>query len=145
MRAVAIVVILTFLPALCFANGKIAAIKKGQKAPFDGILLDKKAEATMAAKRESAVKICKLEKSLLEKSAKASCKLDVSILNAQLTSQKTKHKELMALKDAELKRINEALKKSQKPSYNSLWAAGGLVVGVGLSLGIFYAAVQTSK
>ena len=113
MRAVAIVVILTFLPALCFANGKIAAIKKGQKAPFDGILLDKKAEATMAAKRESAVKICKLEKSLLEKSAKASCKLDVSILNAQLTSQKTKHKELMALKYAELKRINEALKKSQ--------------------------------
>ena len=51
----------------------------------------------------------------------------------------------MALKDAELKRLNQALKESQKPSYNSLWAGAGLLVGVGLSLGIFYAAVKTSK
>ena len=145
MRIITIIILLILLPTLCHANGKIAAIKRGQKAPFDGILLDKKAEATMAAKRESAVKICKLEKSLLEKSAKASCRLDVSILNAQLSSQKTKHKELMALKDTELKRLNQALKESQKPSYNSLWAGAGLLVGVGLSLGIFYAAVKTSK
>ena len=145
MRIITIIILLILLPTLCYANGKIATIKKGQKAPFDGILLDKKAEATMAAKRESAVKICKLEKSLLEKSAKASCRLDVSILNAQLSSQKTKHKELMALKDAELKRLNQTLKESQKPSYNSLWAGAGLLVGVGLSLGIFYAAVKTSK
>ena len=129
----------------CFAGGRIAAIKQGQKAPFDGILLDKKAEATMAAKRESAVQICKLEKTLLEKSARASCKLDVSVLNAQLNSQRTKHGELMALKEAELGRLNKALEQSQKPNYNNLWFGAGVIVGVGLSLGIFYAAVQTSK
>ena len=50
------------MPVFCFANGKIAAIKKGQRAPFGGILLDKSAEATMAAKRESAVKICEMNK-----------------------------------------------------------------------------------
>ena len=62
MRTTAIILLITLLPALCFANGKVAAIKKGQTAPFDGILLDKKAEATMAAKRESAVKICEIDK-----------------------------------------------------------------------------------
>jgi|TARA_R110002020_G_scaffold14313_5_gene50826 hypothetical protein len=139
---ISIFLIVVFLPATCFANGKVAALKQGQKAPFDGILLDKKAEATIAAKRESAVKICKLEKTLLEKSAKASCKLDVSILNAQLNSEKTKHSELMKLKEAELKRLNQALK---EPLHVNLWFGAGLVSGVALSLGIFYAAVQTSK
>jgi len=52
MRTTAIILLITFIPAFCFANGKIAAIKKGQRAPFSGILLDKSAEATMAAKRE---------------------------------------------------------------------------------------------
>ena len=51
MRTTAIILLITFIPAFCFANGKIAAIKKGQRAPFSGILLDKSAEATMAAKR----------------------------------------------------------------------------------------------
>ena len=53
MRTTAIILLIILLPATCFANGKVAAIKKGQTAPFDGILLDKKAEATMAAKRVS--------------------------------------------------------------------------------------------
>jgi len=144
-KLISILLIVIFLPTMCFAQGKVSALKKGQKAPFDGILLDKQAEATMAAKRESVVKICELEKTYLEKHSKAVCKLDISILNAQLSSQKAKHKELMALKEQELKRINEVLKESQTPSYNNLWFGAGLVAGVGLSLGIFYAAVQTAK
>ena len=144
-KVISILLIIIFLPTLCFAQGKVSVLKKGQKAPFDGILLDKQAEAVMAAKRESAVKICELERTYLEKHCQVACKLDISILNAQLSSQKTKHKELMVLKEQELKRLNEALRESQKPSYNNLWFAAGLVTGVGLSLGIFYAAVQTAK
>tara|TARA_R110001583_G_scaffold6811_10_gene34330 strand:- start:3985 stop:4425 length:441 start_codon:yes stop_codon:yes gene_type:complete len=144
-KVISILLIIIFLPTFCFAQGKVSVLKKGQKAPFDGILLDKQAEAVLAAKRESVVKICELEKTYLEKHSKAVCKLDISILNAQLGSQKAKHKELMALKEQELKRLNEALKESQKPSYNNLWFGAGLVAGIGLSLGIFYAAVQTAK
>jgi hypothetical protein len=60
IKTTTIILLITLLPAFCFASGKIAAIKKGQKAPYDGILLDKTAEATITAKRESAVKICEL-------------------------------------------------------------------------------------
>ena len=145
MRTTAIILLITLLPALCFANGKVAAIKKGQTAPFDGILLDKKAEATMAAKRESAVKICEIDKNYTIKKLKAECDFDKRFLTIEKESEKKKHDALMALKNAEVKRLEEALKKSQKPDYSKLWFVGGFVAGVGLSIGIFYAAAQASK
>ena len=145
MRTTAIILLITLLPALCFANGKVAAIKKGQTAPFDGILLDKKAEATMAAKRESAVKICEIDKNYTIKKLKAECDFNNRILTIEKESEKKKHDGLMALKNAEVKRLEEALKKSQKPDYSRLWFVGGFVAGVGLSIGIFYAAAQASK
>ena len=145
MRTTAIILLITLLPALCFANGKVAAIKKGQTAPFDGILLDKKAEATMAAKRESAVKICEIDKNYTIKKLKAECDFDKRFLTIEKESVKKKHDGLMALKNAEVKRLEEALKKSQKPDYSKLWFVGGFVAGVGLSIGIFYAAAQASK
>ena len=145
MRTTAIVLLITLLPALCFANGKVAAIKKGQTAPFDGILLDKKAEATMAAKRESAVKICEIDKNYTIKKLKAECDFDKRFLTIEKESEKKKHDGLMALKNAEVKRLEEVLKKSQKPDYSKLWFVGGFVAGVGLSIGIFYAAAQASK
>jgi len=145
MRTTAIILLITLLPALCFANGKVAAIKKGQTAPFDGILLDKKAEATMAAKRESAVKICEIDKNYTIKKLKAECDFNKRILTIEKESEKKKHDGLMALKNAEVKRLEEALKKSQKPDYSKLWFVGGFVAGVGLSIGIFYAAAQASK
>jgi len=145
MRTTAIILLITLLPALCFANGKVAAIKKGQTAPFDGILLDKKAEATMAAKRESAVKICEIDKNYTIKKLKAECDFNNRILTIEKDSEKKKHDGLMALKNAEVKRLEEVLKKSQKPDYSKLWFVGGFVAGVGLSIGIFYAAAQASK
>ena len=145
MRTTAIILLITLLPTLCFANGKVAAIKKGQTAPFDGILLDKKAEATMAAKRESAVKICEIDKNYTIKKLKAECDFDKRFLTIEKESEKKKHDGLMDLKNAEVKRLEEALKKSQKPDYSKLWFVGGFVAGVGLSIGIFYAAAQASK
>ena len=145
MKKITIILLLTLLPTLCFANGKVAAIKKGQTAPFDGILLDKKAEATMAAKRESAVKICEIDKNYTIKKLKAECDFDKRFLTIEKESEKKKHDGLMALKNAEVKRLEEALKKSQKPDYSKLWFVGGFVAGVGLSIGIFYAAAQASK
>ena len=145
MRTTAIILLITLLPALCFANGKVAAIKKGQTAPFDGILLDKKAEATMAAKRESAVKICEIDKNYTIKKLKAECDFDKRFLTIEKESEKKKHDGLMDLKNAEVKRLEETLKKSQKPDYSKLWFVGGFVAGVGLSIGIFYAAAQASK
>lgn len=145
MRTTAIILLITLLPALCFANGKVAAIKKGQTAPFDGILLDKKAEATMAAKRESAVKICEIDKNYTIKKLKAECDFDKRFLTIEKTTAQNKHDSLMNLKNAEVKRLEKALDKATKPDYSRFWFVGGFVAGVGLSIGIFYAAAQAGK
>ena len=78
------------MPAICFANGKIAAIKRGQKAPFSGILLDKNAEATMAAKRESAVKICEMNKDFSVKKVTAECNFEKRLVMIERDTAKKK-------------------------------------------------------
>jgi len=133
---------LLLLPGIAFGQGKIASIKKGQVAPFSGILLDRKAEATMAAKRESAVKICEIDKNYTIKKLKSECDFNKRILTIQKDSDKKKHDALMDLKKAEVKRLEIALKKSQKPDYSRLWFVGGFVAGIGLSVGIFKIAVE---
>tara|TARA_A100001515_G_scaffold139851_1_gene134920 strand:- start:1131 stop:1568 length:438 start_codon:yes stop_codon:yes gene_type:complete len=145
MKTTAIILLITFMPVFCFANGKIAAIKKGQKAPFDGILLDKKAEATIAAKRESAVKICELNMDYSVKKIKAECNFEKRLIVIDRDTNKKKFNELMRIKDGEVKRLHTALKNSQKPDYTKLWFVGGFIAGVGMSIGIFYAAAQASK
>ena len=144
-RAYITFISLLLLPGIAFGQGKIASIKKGQVAPFSGILLDRKAEATMAAKSESAVKICEIDKNYTIKKLKSECDFNKRILTIQKDSDKKKHDALMDLKKAEVKRLEIALKKSQKPDYSRLWFVGGFVAGVGLSIGIFYAAAQASK
>tara|TARA_R100000008_G_scaffold83517_1_gene69066 strand:+ start:63 stop:500 length:438 start_codon:yes stop_codon:yes gene_type:complete len=145
MKTTATILLITFMPVFCFANGKIAAIKKGQKAPFDGILLDKRAEATMAAKRESAVKICELNKDFSVKKITAECNFEKRLVIIERDTGKKKFHELMKLKNAEVKRLEETVKNSQKPDYTKLWFVGGFIAGVGMSIGIFYAAAQASK
>jgi len=133
---------LLLLPCIALGQGKIASIKKGQVAPFSGILLDKKAEATITAKRESAVKICEIDKNYTIKKLKSECDFNKRILTIQKDSDKKKHDALMDLKKAEVKRLEIALKKSQKPDYSRLWFVGGFVAGIGLSVGIFKIAVE---
>jgi hypothetical protein len=141
-KLLVVFVSLLLLPCIAFGQGKIASIKKGQVAPFSGILLDRKAEATMAAKRESAVKICEIDKNYTIKKLKSECDFNKRILTIQKDSDKKKHDALMDLKKAEVKRLEIALKKSQKPDYSRLWFVGGFVAGIGLSVGIFKIAVE---
>jgi hypothetical protein len=145
IKTTTIILLITLLPAFCFASGKIAAIKKGQKAPYDGILLDKTAEATITAKRESAVKICKIDKNYTVKKLKTECNFNKRLLTIEKEADKKRYNNLMALKNAEVKRLETTLKKLQKPDYSKLWFVGGFVAGVRLSIGIFYTAAQASR
>ena len=95
--------------------------------------------------RKSAVKICEIDKNYTIKKLKAECDFNKRILTIEKDSSKNKHNALMNLKNAEVKRLEVALKKSHKPDYSRLWFIGGFVAGVGLSIGIFYTAAQASK
>ena len=144
-RITAAVVIALFIPTVCFAKGKVAALKKGQAAPFAGVLLDKHAEAKITAKRETQIKVCDLEKDLLERKHQADCDVSRKTIIAQLEVNKSKYDQLMKIKINENERLVKTIEKLKKPDYSKYWFVGGFVAGVGLSIGIFYAAAQAAK
>ena len=123
MKKIALILIITILPSLCFANGKVAAIKKGQRAPFDGILFDKRAEATITAKRESAVKVCEINKDYELKKLKAQCDFDKRFLAIEKTTAKSKHDSLMKIKNAEVKDEKALDKATNRMADFGLWVA----------------------
>ena len=126
-----IVFILCFMfttPA--FADGKVASIKEGQKAPFNGYLFDPTAFATIEIDKQQIIKKCELEKELLTKKCDGECTfLKDSCKNEKETLEKTLKIQLDS-KDKEIERLSK-IALEPKPS-RGLWfglgAASGLVV-----------------
>ena len=126
-----IVFILCFMfttPA--FADGKVASIKEGQKAPFNGYLFDPTAFATIEIDKQQIIKKCELEKELLTKKCDGECTfLKDSCKNEKETLEKTLKIQLDS-KDKEIERLSKIVLEP-KPS-RGLWfglgAASGLVV-----------------
>jgi len=141
-KITSLLILLLMLPTPCFGQGKISYVKKGQTAPFDGILMDKEAEATITAKRESAVKICEIEKDYETKKIKSECEFNKRLMAIEKEADQKKYNSLMALKNAEIKRLEDSLKKTDKTDYTRWWFAGGILAGIGLSVGIFKIAVE---
>ena len=123
---------------------KIAEIRKDQKAPFDGILYNYAADAQMAASREREELECELISTHIVKREKAKCDLAVNSTKVSLDATQKKYEAILKIKDNETERLSKiALDKPNK--YNSLYFSGGVIIGVGLSVLIFYAAVQIER
>ena len=113
-----------------FADGKVASIKEGQKAPFNGYLFDPTAFATIEIDKQQIIKKCELEKELLTKKCDGECTfLKDSCKNEKETLEKTLKIQLDS-KDKEIERLSKIVLEP-KPS-RGLWfglgAASGLVV-----------------
>ena len=113
-----------------FADGKVASIKEGQKAPFNGYLFDPTAFATIEIDKQQLIKKCELDKELLTKKCDGECTfLKDSCKNEKETLEKTLKIQLDS-KDKEIERLSKIVLEP-KPS-RGLWfglgAASGLVV-----------------
>lgn len=114
----------------------ITPIKKGAPAPFAGVLLTPEAVAKIVAEAESCDKRVKAEadhardvqKALDEKTladAKADADRDRKVLQAGIQSR-----------DGQIKDLTTALGKSEQArSYTWLYAGGGVIAGVVLTIG----------
>ena len=140
--------LLTFLiiliPVNSYSNPKVAEIKQGQKAPFNGILYDYEANAVLLASKEKGQLECSLQ--LKHSAAKGEAKSDMltSTVKASLTATEKKYDAILKIKNGQIDHL-EKITLEQPNAYNNWWFAGGFLSGVALSMGIFYAAVQTAK
>jgi len=123
---------------------KISDIRKGQKAPFDGILYNYTADAQMSASREREELECGMNTSYLLNKEKAKCDLAVNSAKVSLDATQKKYEAIMKIKDNEIDRLTK-IALDNPNSYNSLYFSGGIVAGVSLSILIFYAAVQIER
>jgi len=125
-------------------EGRVVSISKNETAPFSGILLDSIAGAKFIAKN----KYCSEETELkLRKEFQiqlADKQLTTDVLKAQYDSLKQTHKELLIQKEKEIAQLNEIVK-DEINDHSHIWFATGTALGILLSIGIFFAAVEIQE
>jgi len=137
--------LIIIVPANIYAdNPKVAEIKQGQKAPYNGILYNYEANAVLLAAKEKGQLECSLQLQHTLAKEKARCDMLTSTVKASLEATEKKYDAILKIKNDEIGHLQK-ITLEQPNRYNNWWFAGGFIAGVGLSLGIFYAAVETTK
>ena len=136
--AIAIIFAPTAILAQEETKPKISNLKLGERAPFDGILLDAWAFSEMMAKMEVDTERFKLELDYLGKKKDAEWRLKYDSLQVSFDSLQFKYSSILEIKDNEIKVLREIA--IDKKDYTVWWYAGGFLSGVVLCLGVLYAA-----
>jgi len=136
--------LIVFIPVNSYSNPKVAEIKQGQKAPYNGILYNYEANAVLLASKEKGQLECSLQLKHSAAKEKAKCDMLTSTVKASLDATEKKYGAILKIKNNQINHL-EKITLNQPNSHSHWWFAGGFIGGVALSLGIFYAAVQTAK
>ena len=125
-------------------EGRVVSISKGETAPFSGILLDSIAGAKFIAKNKYCSKETELKLRKEFQMQLADKQLTSDVLKAQYDSLKQTHKELLIQKEKEIAQLNEIVK-DEINDHSHIWFATGTALGILLSIGIFFAAVEIQE
>jgi hypothetical protein len=120
-----------------FADGKVASIKEGQKAPFTGFLFDATAYATIEADKHTLIEKFELEKKLLADK----CSAEKEFLNKTCASEKETMEKTNSVvlkgKDDEIVRLNKIIE-DMRPPNRGLWIGIGAAAGIAVTLSTVY-------
>lgn len=127
---------LTFLPSYAISQElKITGLKKGEKAPFTGILLTQgalsKIEADLRLEVELCGNKCKLEKGEIN----LLCQKDKKILNAEIEGLK----QFVEVKNRRISKLEEVIEEHNNSWFTPIVAIASFALGVATTIGITYA------
>tara|TARA_R110002020_G_scaffold35134_3_gene106181 strand:+ start:970 stop:1428 length:459 start_codon:yes stop_codon:yes gene_type:complete len=126
-------------------TGKVTNIEKNVRAPYAGVLLDSTAASRMLVDQ----KYLKLEIELnLRKEFQqdlANKRLAYDLLKIEHDSLRKYHTSAIALKDQHITSLNDMLKQEVGSQHTHWWVIGGVVLGIVLSVSVFYASVEVTK
>ena len=125
-------------------NGKVTVLSQGATAPYTGILFDIPAATKLKLDKEFAQKEFELKLDLEKRLLTVEHNLKLNALQIQHDTLKSKTDALLVIKNDEINRLQELLKDSPN-DWNNWFFAGGVIAGVLLSVGIFYAAVEIGR
>lgn len=109
---------------------------KGEKSPFDGVLMSNDALVQMIATHEAEIKTCELNKVTQLKLNKNESDKQYELLKLQYDMDKELYEELISIRDAQIK------KDKTKDVIQRVAFFGGFVLGSATSVGIVYSLNQ---
>jgi len=114
----------------------IIGLRKGQPAPYSGVLLNSLAAAKLFVNKDFSEQECalRLEYAVQKEIAKANLLLEST--RASMHFMEQRYVSIVSIKDKEIKRLSDIA--SNQNDYSVWWAAGGIVVGIGLTLAVVY-------
>ena len=119
-------------------------IEQGEVAPFAGTLFNPPATAELITAHQFSLTECDLLVEYEVAKARSEMQLELDTLRISYNAQNERMNLLFEIKEQEIDMYREmALEQPNKN--NHWWLAGGAVVGIGLSLGVFYAATNISQ
>ena len=126
-------------------SGKVTSLVEGETAPYTGVLLDTVASSKMLVDNKY-VKL-EIELQLRKEFAKelAEKRLAFDLLKVEYDSLKKIHDETIKIKDEQITMLNDTLRDEISGDYSEWWLTGGVVLGIILSVAIFYASVEIAK
>ena len=128
----------------CAQDNTVLSVKKGDPAPFDGVLLSLDAAAKVLNDKRFTDEECDLRLEYQLNLLKENYELQLDFKDIEITSWKDRYESMMILKTAENDRLTDLIVK-QKPSQGPLWVALGFGVGTLTSLGIFALSTEIVK
>ena len=145
---IALILVFSFIfPASIFAQETptdppaVTGLSKNQKAPFSGVLLNSTAAAQMLTDKKFTLEECQIEIDFELERQKAELDLLLKSTKLSLESTEAKYTSLLDIKDEEIMRLQEIA--TERPNDYSAWfVAGGVVVGIVLSVAVFAIAVE---
>ena len=111
-------------------------MKEGQKAPFDGVLLDASATAKIIVDQQEFANQCKIETDKQVSTAKAKLNLDLANMKASRDALQKELDARIALKNEHIEFLEKQAVKNAKMSNNGKWwLVGGIAIGIALTIG----------
>jgi hypothetical protein len=152
MKFITLLLIFTLIfPAPLFAEPpdeieppKVTGIKKGEEAPYNGVLLNTTAAAKIFADKEFSAKECELRINFEVQKEILRMQLLLDVTKASLEATEQKYTSILSIKDTEIERLAQIATKRPN-NYSVWWATGGVLVGIGLTLAVVYSVKEISN
>jgi len=116
---------------------KVHSIKKNEKAPFAGVLFNSVAAAEVLAEKSYFEKECELKINFQVNKEKARLQALIDSQKVSYESLENRYGAIIKIKDQEIERLSSIALNTN--DYSTLWATGGILAGIGLTLAVMYA------
>ena len=125
--------------------GKVSQVRKGQHAPFSGILLSDEAAARLFGDIKFSERECQLRLSRELKINTAQFTAQLEAFKLRLDVETTRSTSLLGVKDERIKFLEKNWRPAPWYESGEFWFAMGIVGGILITVGAGYAIGQVSK